>query len=47
MQQTPIENSLQFYEENSIVFSNLSLLKQGKILNIAMQHMTESQKQFN
>ena len=41
---TSIKTFLQFAEEKHIIFSNISLLRLGKNMSIAMQNMTESKK---
>ena len=40
--QTPTKTVLQLIEEKQIIFSNISLLRLGKDISIAMQNMTES-----
>ena len=42
--QTPIKTSLKFFEEKTIIFSNISKLRLGKNTSIAMQNITESSK---
>ena len=42
--QTPIKTFLKFFEEKTIIFSNISLLRLGKNTSIAMQNITESSK---
>ena len=40
--QTPTKTVLQLIVEKQIIFSNISLLRLGKDISIAMQNMTES-----
>ena len=42
--QSPAQTFLQIFEVKDIIFSNLSLLRKGKITSIAMLNMNESQK---
>ena len=42
--QSPVQTFLQIFEVKDIIFSNLSLLRKGKITSIAMLNMNESQK---
>ena len=42
--QSPAQTFLQIFEVKDIIFSNLSLLRKGKIMSIAMLNMNESQK---
>ena len=42
--QSPVQTFLQIFEVKDIIFSNLSLLRKGKIMSIAMLNMNESQK---
>ena len=44
--ETPIETFRQLFEENGIIFSNILVLRLGKMISIAMQHMTESPKKY-
>ena len=38
--QTPIKTFLQHFEKKHIIFSNISLLRLGKNMSIAMENMT-------
>ena len=42
--QTPIKTFLKYYDQKIIIFSDISLLRLGRNMSIAMQNMTESQK---
>ena len=44
--ETPIETFRQLFEENGIIFSNILVLRLGKMISIAMQNMTESPKKY-
>ena len=45
--QAPIKTFRQHFEQKIIIFSDISLPRLGKNMSIAMQNMTESQKQTN
>ena len=44
--ETPTETFRQLFEENGIIFSNILLLRLGKMISIAMQYMTKSPKKY-
>ena len=44
--ETPIETFRQLFEENGIIFSNILVLRLGKMISIAKQYMTESPKKY-
>ena len=42
--QSPVQTFLQIFEVKDIIFSNLSLLRKGKITSIAMLNMKKKKK---
>ena len=45
--QTPIKTFPKYYDQKVIIFSDISLLRLRKNMSIAMENMTESQKNKN
>ena len=45
--QTPIKTFIQHFQEKSLIFSNISLLRLDKNASIAMQNITESSKKIS